>query len=175
MDAPAYLDQLLKLLPRGRAWSRAPESTLSKLMSAFADGAARFDARALELLEEADPRTTTELIDAWERVAGLPDTCTGTLTEIADRRAALWQKLTNSGGQSIAYFTEVAARLGYEIEITLFRPMYCTSPCTGLLFTTAWRFTWQVTVANAEEAPVMECVFNRLKPAETAVFFVYEG
>lgn len=175
MNALDYLGQFFRLLPKGRAWRVTPDTVMGKLLAAFAEGAAAFDQRLLDLIEEADPRTTTEMVDAWERFVGLPDGCTGALTDIDDRRAAIWQKLTSQGGQSRSYFIEVAARLGYVVTIQVFEPLYCTGLCDGTVFDESWRFVWQVTVAGADSAPVLECVLSRLRPAETVVFFTYEG
>lgn len=174
MNAADYLSQLFKLLPPGKAFTKEPTSKLGKLLLSFADAAARFDARCVDLVKEVDPRTTTELIDAWEDCAGLPDGCTGALTDIAARRQALWQKITSTGGQSRAYFTEVAARLGFVITINEFRPATCESLCDATLFEEDWRFVWEV-VIPADDAPVLECVLNRLKPAETEIMFTYTG
>ncbi len=146
MDALAYLDQLLKLLPRGKAWRAQDGSMLRQLMLAFADGAARFDQRLVDLIREADPRTTTELVGTWETMVGLPDNCTLLLTDIADRRKAIWAKLTSTGGQSEPYFREIASRLGYDITITRFHPAHMGDRLGVRIYTTPWRFTWQVNV-----------------------------
>lgn len=174
MNAADYLSQAFRLLAPGRAFTHSPTSNLGRLLQAKADGAARFDARCADLLKEADPRTANELIDAWETEAGLPDGCTGALTDLGQRQAALWQKVTGTGGQSRPYFTEVAHRLGYEVTIIEFRPANCESLCDATLFEEDWRFVWEV-VVPADSAPVLECVLNRLKPAETDLFFTYTG
>ena len=172
MDAVAYASQTKGLLPAGAAWNGSTDSFLWKLLLASGDGAERLDARAFQLLEEADPRTTNELIDAWETVAALPDACTGELTSIDDRRVALWQKLTQTGGQTIAYYEAVALRLGCVIIIhefpTFHAGSYCGSPCYGPL----WKYVWQVEVLSATNGTdVLVCVLRRLKPAHTAVIF----
>jgi uncharacterized protein YmfQ (DUF2313 family) len=75
LNAKAYLQQLQALLPRGLAWPRAVDAHLTKLLSAFSLEFARVDQRVDDLLDEADPRSTLELLPEWERMAGLPDPC----------------------------------------------------------------------------------------------------
>lgn len=75
LSAEAYLAQLQALLPPGSAWPRAANATLTKLLGALAEELARLDARALALIDEADGRSTLELLSDWERVCGLPDPC----------------------------------------------------------------------------------------------------
>lgn len=194
MTATDYLAQLQALLPQGFAWPREADAALTKLLLAWADELARVDGRAADLIEEADPRTTAELLADWERVAGLPDPCVealaGTQTT-AQRRAALVAKLTTIGGQSAAYYIALAASLGYTITVTEFRPFVAGSVAGDALTNDEWIFAWQVN-APAESIvafaagrscageplrawgnELLECVINRLRPAHTHVLFAY--
>lgn len=189
-----YLRQLQALLPPGPAWSRDDAAPLTHLLAALALELERVDGRAADLVEEADPRTTAELLADWERVAGLPDPCVAALginQTTAQRRAALVAKLTTIGGQSAAYYIALAASLGYTITVTEFSPFQAGSDAGDALTNDGWRFVWQV---NAPEASIvefaagrssageplrawgnelLECVINRLKPAHTYVLFAY--
>jgi len=195
----AYADQLAQLLPRGPAWQFAPDGPFAGLLLALAAELARIDARAIDLLDEADPRTALELLPDWERVAGLPDTCTGAPDDTGERQVALHQKLTGIGGQDRASFIEIAARIGYQIEIEEHIAaqvgMRCENPCNG----DDWAFAWTVHVQPFEgifeeseflaiakvgdRAGVrlrgfgsldLECVISRAAPAHTHVLFAYE-
>jgi len=195
LTATDYLAQLQALLPQGPAWPRDADAELTRLLAAWADEMARIDARAADLVEEADPRTTAELLADWERVAGLPDACVEALAgaqTTAQRRAALVGKLTTIGGQSAAYYIALAASLGYAITVTEFRPFRAGQSCAGDALTNdEWIFAWQV---NAPETTIvdfaagrscagdplrawgnelLECVITRLKPAHTHVLFAY--
>lgn len=75
MKSDQYARQLDALLPRGRAWSRDPDLLMRSLTLGLADEFARVDARADKLISEILPNTTLEMLQDWERVAGLPDTC----------------------------------------------------------------------------------------------------
>lgn len=197
MTPAAYQDALLQLLPPGVAWSRDPGSSMGRLMLALADEFARIDTRVGDLINEADPRTTLELLVDWERVAGLPDACAGAPDNIGERRVALVNKLAQRGGQSIPYFTAIAERLGYVVEIVetdaLKAGFRAGARCNG----DAWRFAWivHVIVGSAEyrsnvsrfrvgsragerlrgfSALNLECLIRRAKPAHSEVMFRYE-
>ena len=116
-----YQGALNGLLPQGVAWRRDAEANLQKLVLAYAIELAKVDGRLRALLEEADPRTTLELLDEWERFTGLPSPCTGPLGELQARRNAIVAKLTREPSASRGFFLAFAERLGYAVEILEFR------------------------------------------------------
>lgn len=157
MSAPAYprnaadyASLLASLLPTGAAWSVPDNGALASLLRAFADEFVRIDARALDLVEEADPRTALELLPDWESLAGLPDICSGQPDSARERQAAVTQKLTAAGGQNAAHYTDVAAALGYVVEIVEHRPARVGLPCDVPCEDEGWAFTWDVAVQPAE-------------------------
>lgn len=197
MTVAAYLAQLQALLPPGLAWPRAPGTALSALLEALASEFARTDARARRLIDEADPRGALELLTEWERVCGLPDSCSGELaTTLQERRAAVVARLTALGGSSPAYFLALAAAMGYVIEIDEFRPFVTGLNRCGdrLGGGHAVRHQWRVRVSGPRYTPFragasqcgdrlgkivraedLECKLKRLKPAHTTLIFSYEG
>lgn len=120
--AEHYKKILLDMLPPGQM-ARDENSNWAKLLTPIANEFARIDARARNLLEEADARTTIELFEEWEDFAGLPDHCAPADLTLGERRDALITKLQSQGGQSRPYFQAIAEALGYEVEIVEFRPM----------------------------------------------------
>lgn len=126
-----YASAMLSLLPQGQAWPRDPESTLVRTIQGLAYYYGFVDARAADLLErESDPRQTIELLPDWERAWGLPDPCLAEPLTVGDRQLALVLKMTMLGGQSRAFFTTLAAALGYEIFIREYAPwMFGISEC----------------------------------------------
>ncbi|TWA90689.1 uncharacterized protein YmfQ (DUF2313 family) [Azospirillum brasilense] len=184
-----YYSLLLGLRPTGPAWPADDE-----LLHGVADGLARAHNRTLDLVDEADPRTTLEMLAAWERNAGLPDACTGPAVGIAERRTRLVQQLTARGGQSRAFFIALAAAMGFPgCSVTEHTAFTVGSGCDALLNTAdagwphAWRFNVPVqagaisftAVSGCDEAirgwgsAVLECVIRRAAPAHTAVLFGY--
>lgn len=195
--AVAYRDQLVQLLPPGRAWSGAPGSVLGGLIEGLADEFARVDGRADDLVDEADPRTALELLPDWERVAGLPDACVGVPDTIGERRVAVANKIAQLGGQSIPFFTAICNRLGYDVEIGEFTSCDAGFGAGAELCGDDWRHAWLVTVFLGSAAALdagyaefsagsdagdrlvgfgaldLECLIRRARPAHTEVIFAY--
>lgn len=154
MRAVDYLDQLKQLLPPGPAFPRDEDTTFNRLLGAIAEEFGRFDARVERLPEEADPRTALELLPDWERVAGLPDVCTGTIaTTVPERRAAIVAKITARGGQSLAYLTSLAANLGYAVVISEYRPLRARFRAGSRCHSVDWAFAFKVEVLAADAIP----------------------
>lgn len=190
MTSADYLAQLQALLPPGPAWSRDSQAVLTRMQAAWAEEYARVDGRAAALMAEADPRYTAEMLADWERCLGLPDTCTGPLATIAERRAAVVARLTGIGGQSPAYYIALADSLGYQVTITEFRPHTVDDDVDYPIYGTDWAHAWQVnaslntvrelTVDDDVDMPLaawgnqlLECAINRTKPAHSIVLFAY--
>jgi len=160
-----------------------------------ADGAVCDGAQdcAMRLIDEADPRVTSELLADWERVLGLPDSCAGgAAMTVSQRRNRVLDKLRKVHGQSRQFYLDLAAMLGYtDTSITEFRPMSCGAPCDLPVYGEDWRFAWQVNTVNALavyqmrvgdpcDSPLrswlsseLQCRLNKLKPANTVVLMNY--
>jgi uncharacterized protein YmfQ (DUF2313 family) len=216
--APDYQHLQQRLLPRGLIWLAALSPRLHALLLGMAAELSRVHNRKLDLLDEMDPRTTTDMIDAWERALGLPDPCVQPPpSTLAERREAAHAKYIASGGQSRAYFIALAlTALGLTITIEEPRPFrvdlegigdalygwettYFEAGAGGglgrmldPLRTDGWAHSWIVRVAGAPALdyfetgdegagdplvawrnPLLECLFSRLKPAHTNVYFYY--
>lgn len=194
LNVQSYVQQLQALLLLGKAWTREVGSTTTNLLTGIAQEFARVDARTDDLLNEADPRTTIELLDDWERVAGLPDPCVTIDQTIAQRHIALTSKLTMQGGQSRPYFIDMAASMFYpNATIDEYEPFLCgINACGDALWTEDDRFIWQINLPSdgattyfssgesgageplqawGDEA--IECRINKFKPAHTKVVFAY--
>lgn len=193
-DADGFTAQLQALLPTGPAWPRSADATLTALIRAMADGLARCDARATMLLDELDPRVTFEMLTDWEAEAGLPDPCAGQPETLQERRAAVTAKITSRGGQTPAYFVELAASLGYPVTIEEHRQFRFGESSFGEPFMEdGWAYTWTVHAPEASEVRFrfgessfgerfldfgnqrLECAILRRKPAHTRVIFAYGG
>lgn len=188
-----WLQSLQALLPPGRALSREAGANLTKLLEAIAATLLAVQLRLNDLHTQWDPRRATSMLTDWERLLGLPDKCAPANQQLADRQQAAFARLTESGGQSRAYFIDLADRLGEpDCTITEFRPATCNSHCNSPLHSIADAFVWRVNIprpaANARGATcnsncnsalqeytpsAIECVFNERKPAHTQVTFAY--
>lgn len=191
-DSEEYKRQLLKLLPQGIAWYFEDENNVPKILHAWADECEIIDGAVQAFLEDFFPDTTSAFLADWERVAGLPDPCSGLAASVALRRKELITKLTSVGGQTPQYFIDLAASLGYTITITEFNPFRVGISAAGdALYGEDWQHAWQIngveneveyfrTGQNAVGDPLanwgegkLECLINRLKPAHTIPIFNY--
>jgi len=119
MSAAQYLSQAKALLPRGKLWQSLARigSTFSDLLDGISQEFARIDADAEALLDEMDPLTVTDTIDAWERFYQLPDGCGDAPTTIDARRDALLARAVPSGKLNRQWMVDQAAVMGFTITI----------------------------------------------------------
>lgn len=155
MTALEYRHQLQALLPSGPAWPRDADADLTRTLDALAEELVRIDVRANTLIDEADPRTTSELLSDWERIAALPAAYVTAPQSEADRRQALHAKLTLLGGQMPDFFIELAAGLGITITIMEFRPARVGKSTIGAACYSGARvrFYWQINHPDILETP----------------------
>ncbi|WP_424138155.1 YmfQ family protein [Roseomonas chloroacetimidivorans] len=187
-----YSVALLALLPRGRIWPRDPDATLAAVARGLAPSAQRLDGRAVALLTDAFPGTAYELLPEWEASLGLPDPCAGPSPSLQQRRAQVVARLTATGGQSVPYFIEVAANLGYGISVKEYAPARVGLLRAGdRLYGAAWAHAWAIQAPETTVTPfragqsaagerlrtfgndVLECQLRSLAPAHTVLLFQY--
>lgn len=197
MPAPNYsaanfLQALQAHLPRGRVWPRDPDAQQTAVLSGFTSCFAALTARANELLVEAFPPTSDELLPEWESTLGLPDPCAGEQPTLDQRRNQVKARLANSGGQSLPFFISYAANLGFSVTITQYTPFRMGQQRMGdQLGSPDWAFTWAINAPAFSVVPftmgqsamgdalrswnnaVLECEFNEIKPAHTVLLFTY--
>jgi len=192
LTAADFLRAFQALLPRGRVWPRDQDAVQTKTFAGLAPSYERNYNRAAYLLTDAFPATATELLPEWELTLGLPDPCAGTSPTIQQRRNQVVARFANSGGQSIPYFVNFAAQLGYTVTITQYTQaragmLKAGDPCCGY----DWNFAWKITaplnslvraVAGAMAAgdplaawgnSVLQCEFESIMPAHTIPIFAF--
>ena len=108
-----YQQQLAALLPPGPAWQAELQPQVHDLLAALAQEFGRIDARSADLLRESFLGTFHEALTDWERTLALPDECMGASGTVAERKAMVRMRLVEQGGQTPAYYVQLAARLGY--------------------------------------------------------------
>ncbi len=167
-----YRDQLAQLLPKGKLWERVLDGRLGQVLHALADEFARVHDRAQDALTEADPRTADEMLEGWERVAGLDGDGTDD-----ERRAVLHAHLVARGGQSSTYYIGLAANLGVEVTIETVTPFRVDAATVETpLYEDPWAFVWWVTGPATTSATVqaqVEALVELHKPAHTIVHFAW--
>ena len=189
--ATDYLWQFQRLLPRGRVWHRGWGTLQAADLLTLMPTWARLHTRAGEVIAETFPCTVAaEMLPEWEATLGLPD-CEP-LDTIQQRQAAVCAKFAMRGGQSIAYFVDLAAAHGYEIEIQTYSAFRVDiNRADEPLYDSSWDYAW--TVISARETLVyfcadishadeplatwgnaqLECLIRMYAPAHTIPMFEY--
>jgi len=179
-----YASDYQSHLPSGAAWTRAAESVATEFAHGLMVEFGRVDVRAAQLLLEMDPRTTTELVDDWERITGLPDPCVESApTTIEGRRAAITSRIIarGNGGASLTFLREILTALGYasaDVVIRRFHlsPFTCESACNDALNPddVGWPFVWEIVAKHGDLDEQVECQFhNRYALAHIALRFAW--
>ena len=180
------------LLPSGRAWSRNPDSIQSKLILSLGRSYERSSRKAIYLVQDVFPATSTETLPEWEASVGLPSICSGLASTLQERRAQVVSRLTSSGGQSAQYYIDFAKTLGKEISVKSHAPFRAgisrAGDHSGL---EDWFFTRSITLPRysithfragksvAGEAirswgdRAFECEIRQIIPSHTILLFSY--
>lgn len=190
--AADYVQAMANLLPRGPVWRRDPNSNLMALLGGLAPTYQRSGAAAAALIPDVSPASTDSFLTEWEETLGLPDPCTPLNPTTAERKAAVLAAFIGSGGQSIPYFTAVAAALGYTITVTEFSAFQLGYSRLGSPLTNAgWESVWQVNAPQISTTffklgvsdlgdpfwstgnTTLECRLSAIAPAHTKLIFNY--
>jgi uncharacterized protein YmfQ (DUF2313 family) len=193
--AAQYHAQLRSLLPSGPAWDPELVPEIDLVLSGVSVEFSRLDARAADLLNEMDATGVSELVPDWEAIMGLPDTCLGPNPAFEDRRLAVRRRLVAVGGQSRAYFLEIAVSQGYpNATITEHRAPRMGRSRFGAAYFGTWhaQFMWTLNTGGrqrqgrrfgvsywgerfgANPGNALECLIRRPAPAHTVVHINYD-
>ncbi|VVE76358.1 phage tail protein [Pandoraea anapnoica] len=182
---------LAKLLPPVAYSPNDPSLTVELAAEGKALDQAMADARVVELgiVPSFD---AIQFLPDWERVFGLVPKADDTLQQ---RMSMVMFMANATGGLSIPYFIGLAKVLGYTITIDEFEPFRVDRNRVGdPLFSEDAMWLWRVNVEGAPELkyyfrvgksavgerlavrsdPILETLFEDLKPAHTKVIFQYD-
>lgn len=187
----SFYDLLKGLLPKG-PYSDDDASFVLRSLYVKAQGLESAKENAAFLLQEMRPETALFTLHDWEKLCGLKPSADD---PIQTRRARVVQKLNERGGMSRAYYTDLAALLGYTIEIDELVPFMAGIGRAGdRVFETDVLMMWRVRVIDSGAKYVwfrtnesaagerllwwpsdayLEDLFRRLKRATTIVVFEY--
>ncbi|SIT50431.1 conserved hypothetical protein [Paraburkholderia piptadeniae] len=191
-SAGDFARALQALMPQGKVWPRDSDSVQSQVFEGLAAVYERNSDRAQNLISDAFPANTVELLPEWESTLGLPDPCAGPSPTIQQRRNQVVARFANSGGQSSAYYINFALNLGYTVTVNQYAPFRCgQSRCGDSLGGVEWFYTWAIraplntvtrfrvgssTVGEALATwnnKVLECELSSVAPAHTYLQFQY--
>lgn len=193
--AAQYAAQLRALLPPGPAWDPELVPEVNQVISGLSKEFARIDARAFDLLTEMDPNGVSELVPDWERVMQLPDPCLGLNPSFEDRRLSVRQRLVAVGGQTPAFYVDIAIGQGYpDAQVIEYRaPRMGRSRFGSARFGTwSMQFMWELKLGGRKRlgrrfgasywgerfgvnpGTAIECSIHRAAPAHTVVHINYD-
>jgi len=156
---------------------------------------ARIDARAVDLQNEMDPASVSELVPDWEKVMNLPDPCLGLTPLFDDRRLAVRRRLLAVGSQRASYFVEIARSQGYpNASVTELRTPRMGRSRFGDAHFGTWQahFMWTLNTGGrlllgrrfgasywgerfgTNPGSALECLIHRSAPAHTRVYINYD-
>lgn len=189
-SADDYLAALQALLPRGRVWPRAQDSTLTAVAAGLSQIYARSNVSANDVIAEAFPATTFQLLPEWEATLGLPDPCAGASPTIQQRRGQVLARFCGIGGQSAGYIVDYARSLGYIITIEQHATSRAGQSRVGQRMNgEGWSTVWTVNASNNAVTPsrvgqsvvgeplatwgndVLRCELQAIAPAHTTLLF----
>lgn len=195
MKLKDYIEMVWGLYPKGAAWVREP-GVIDELNASISSELVVVDGRTKNLIDEADPRTVSEMLGDWERNYGLPDECTPLGSTVERRRNSLVAKINFLGDMRPAAYIAVANKLNYDVDLVEWRPFVCgASECGGtdMLGDEEVRFIWNLDIYGVSElyfeagvsacgdplgswenADELICRINKQKPSHTKVFYYYK-
>jgi uncharacterized protein YmfQ (DUF2313 family) len=176
-----YKNLLLSLLPRGKYWTRQSGTLFVNFFKGLAIEFNRLDDRTDDLVDESFISTTSELITEHETDFDLPEEGLTLGNTIDRRKDELTLSLLKRGEQDEAYFQELAENLGYDIDVTEFRPFWAGfgqagDPCGDQNNIFYWRV--DIDIASVEEPYEVNISrlmskFQKLKPAHTHLLYQF--
>lgn len=168
------------------------ESKARKVLNGLSGSFILFDNTKDEALKELNINTTTQLINEWERMVGIPDQYIGIANTLEQRRKNVLLKIAGIKATTKQQFENLGDILGIPIQVfaggDVIRFTY-TFPI--LLITeeqlpyaivininkqysdgSGFPYTFPITfLTNAET--ILRSFFERLKPAHTKLYFRY--
>ena len=167
------------------------------LFSAIASEIFRFQNRWYDLYRESIPGLSEELLIDWERVAGLPDSCTITDNRtVAERQCAVHSKLfaNHYRGLTRQFYIDYAETLGYDLliqELTssgipdILAPVGVDAYNIGMRLGSDYgarfvkkgnqayvQFTIISGPSDPEQIAYLQCTMDKIKPAHVIITWV---
>ena len=169
------------------------DSTLRKILLGLASEWLNFRNKINEVVNEYNLQKTTSLIQEWEQFVGIPDNCIAVASTIEQRRLNVLLKLAGINATTEKQFKNVASILGFNIEVSngvststfpLTLPFLLISEASApftIVITlpssikpSGFALTFPFTLTSQQPA-ILDCLFNKLKPANTQLFFRYSN
>jgi len=184
---------LAGFLPNDRLWEAKfiPDTLLRTVLRILAREFYRSCLYIETIIDNFLPSKTSLFIKQWENTVGIPDSCFDGTGDLETRRLHVLCKLVYMNASNIDDFVKLCDLLGYRIEIITggsagsFKytfPMVFFSSAKEAKFTmyiklfgvkpNSFPFTFPMTFKTTS-VELLECVINKIKPANVRVIFEY--
>jgi uncharacterized protein YmfQ (DUF2313 family) len=164
------------------------DSNLYKVLKGLATGFLSYRDFINYVYKEYNPSTTTDLIDMWEGMVGIPDSCIPIASTIEERRKWVVLKLSGLNITTKAQFERIGQLMGYNITvragleasdylltlpgITSDKLPFCILITLDNSFATGgFPLTFPFTLKESAVPDSLYCIFNKIKPAHCVVYF----
>lgn len=172
-----YLDLMLKLLPKGKAWNFTPDSIAYKILSSAANSFASVHNQANDVLNQLNPSKTTLLIGDFEKLLNLPDLCSHNSNSdlsLSQRQANAYKKYLSKLTNTKVFLEEYSSNLGFLIKVHEVMPdrfddgfdSFSSAEQENAIIVDI--LSWPV-----DQKTHIECEFNKLVPAHIFIFYNY--
>lgn len=186
-DVEQYTDSLANYLPGGPLFAAksVKDSNFRRLLRGMAGELFRANGLLKQYSEDFIPDRTVAFIEEWERALGIPDGCFDGQGTLDKRRRDVLVKLASLGVQTAQDFVDLAAVFDVVVEVYPGKDKFDDLSALGMTLHDA-RFTIVVDFAvraafqfpytfpirfGDERIAIMECLFNRLIPANCQIMF----
>jgi len=157
-------------------------SLWGRVLSAFAAELARVEMSAWSLWNESVSglATTSELLPDWEKMYGLPNHCTLSISDdqAARQRAVFVKQYRENVEASNAFYVQYALDLGFVVTLT-YAPIVTQPSVVGVARAGGSRCAgrganciYVVTVYSGDDLALLQCIFTDIKPAH--VVFLWD-
>ena len=187
-----HADALADYMPNGRLFEskKINDSNFRQLIRGIANELFTAEGYLISLNDEYLPDQTVLFISEWESALGIPDNCFSGSGTINERRKNVLVKLASLGVQTANDFEELGDIFGVDVSVHAGVDFSSVFPATFpfIFFNSAKeaRFTiiidFTIQEANKftltfpfifgnKETAILECLFNKLKPANCDIIF----
>ena len=120
LNAEQTAQLFAQYFPQGKAWNakNIPSKNLYKLLKGCASEDVNFRNKLNEQLDQYSIFTTTEYLEEYETMLGIPDDCFTNQEDVPTRRNQIIAKMLAYGTQTAQNIIDLVAILGFEITIT---------------------------------------------------------
>lgn len=193
-DLSLRTDVLAHYIPGGCLFEAKfiDESVLRAVLKAIARENQNIDTLLIDIMDQHSPDQTINFIDKWEEAVGIPDECFSGTGQLSERILHVLIKLYFQQVVTKQDWITLAKLLGYDISIS--------SPNTGKGFIYEFPLEFDThskegastlviditSTADVSEFPadfpivfgrpeneILECLFNKIKPAHVAIQYNY--